>query len=310
MRHVSRQQPQGRGQAARSGHRPRSRSPRLFTRFAFTAFAPAFFALLASLAACGTSDGATSNGATSDGATSNGGTSNGATSDGGTSNGGGTVLVFAASSLADAFAEIAEAFESERPGVEVELSVAASSALREQILDGAPADVFASAAQSVMDEVEDAGATSGPVSGFAHNRLVVAVPTNNPGNVTSLGDLADPDLLVGLCAEGVPCGDLARRALAEANVEASIDTNEPDVRSLATRIAEGELDVGLIYATDVAGRDDLVTVADVGPTDLVADYAIAVLAEGRNPDGGRAFVEFVRTDQGRRILVSYGFEAS
>ena len=161
----------------------------------------------------------------------------------------GELLVSAAASLTDAFAEIESAFEEANPDVDVVLNLGSSSALREQILEGAPADVFASANTSNMDQVAEAGELSGEAEIFATNSLQIAVPTGNPGGVTGLEDFAREELLIGLCAEDVPCGDFGRQALAKAGVIPSIDTNEPDVRALLTKIEAGELDAGITYVT-------------------------------------------------------------
>lgn len=220
----------------------------------------------------------------------------------------GTVAVFAAASLTDAFAEVGTAFEAANPGVTVELNFAGSSALREQILAGAPADVFASANASNMAAVIDGGAASESTD-FATNQLQIAVPAGNPGGITGLADFADADLLLGLCAAEVPCGQFALEALAEAGVTPSVDTNEPDVRSLLTKIEVGELDAGIVYRTDVRSAGDAVEGIDI-PADenVVAAYPIAALTGSGNPDAAAAFVAFVLSDEGQAILGAYGFD--
>lgn len=249
---------------------------------------------MAGVAACG-SDGADTS------AESGGDTSSGVR---------GTILVFAAASLTDAFAEVETAFEAAFPGTDVQLNLAGSSALREQILEGAPADVYASANQSNMDQVIEAGEVEGEAEVFVRNLMQIAVPAGNPGGVTGLDDLANAELLIGLCAEGVPCGDFAREALANADVDASIDTNEPDVRALLTKVGADELDAGIVYATDVAAAGDLVEGVDIGEdVNVIAAYPIAELAASPNPDGAAAFVDFVLSSEGQAILMSYGFAA-
>ena len=146
----------------------------------------------------------------------------------------GAVTVFAAASLTDAFADVAAAFEDEHPGVTVELSFAGSPSLREQVLEGAPADVVATADEGVMADLVDEGAVGEPVA-FATNRLQLAVPAGNPAGVGGLDDLGRGDLVIGLCAAGVPCGDLARRVLDGAGVEPAPDTEEPNVRALLAK---------------------------------------------------------------------------
>jgi molybdate transport system substrate-binding protein len=222
----------------------------------------------------------------------------------------GTVTVFAAASLTDAFDEIDAAFEEANPGVTVEANYGASSALREQILAGAPADVFASANTSNMDQVVAGGAAEDPTD-FVTNVLQIAVPAGNDADVAGLDDFADPDLLIGLCAEEVPCGEFGRAALANAGITPSIDTNEPDVRSLLTKLEAGELDAGIVYVTDVMAAGDAVEGIDIPEDDnVVATYPIAPLTDAPNGEAAAAFVDFVLSDEGQEILSSYGFGAA
>jgi molybdate transport system substrate-binding protein len=220
----------------------------------------------------------------------------------------GDITVFAAASLTDAFTELGTTFESGNPDASVEFNFGASSALREQILAGAPADVFASANTSNMDQVVDAGAASDPED-FVTNLLEIAVPAGNEAGVTGLDDFADPDLLIGLCAEDVPCGEFGREALANAGVTPSIDTDEPDVRSLLTKVEAGDLDAGIVYVTDVMAAGDAVEGVEIPADDnVVATYPIAALTDAGNAELADAFVEFVLSDDGQEILQSYGFD--
>lgn len=219
----------------------------------------------------------------------------------------GTVTVFAAASLTDAFAEVADAFEAENPGVSVELNFAGSSSLREQILEGAPADVFASANGSNMDQVIDAGEVESS-DVFVTNSLQIVVPAGNPAGITGLDNFADTDLLIGLCAEEVPCGDFGRQALDAAGVTPAPDTNEPDVRALLTKVEAGELDAGLVYVTDVVSAGDGVEGIDLPEEfNVVASYPIGTVASSDNPTASSAFVAFVLSDEGQAILEEYGF---
>ncbi|HLF60645.1 MAG TPA: molybdate ABC transporter substrate-binding protein [Acidimicrobiia bacterium] len=222
----------------------------------------------------------------------------------------GEVLVSAAASLTNAFGAIEVAFEEANPGVDVVLNLGSSSGLREQILEGAPVDVFASANTSNMDQVVEAGQTGGQARVFARNSLQIAVPTDNPAGVIGLADFASEELLVGLCAEGVPCGDLGRQVLEKAGITPSIDSNEPDVRALLTKIEAGELDAGLVYVTDLISTEGGVEGVEIPQSqNLATGYPIAVLANAPNPDGARAFVDFVVSDQGQAIMSEYGFIA-
>jgi molybdate transport system substrate-binding protein len=221
-----------------------------------------------------------------------------------------TVLVSAAASLTDSFAEIETAFESAHPGTDVILNLGGSSSLREQIVEGVPADVFASANESNMGRVVEAGEVEGDPQIFARNLLQIAVPAGNPAGVTGLADFSDESLLIGLCAEEVPCGDFAREALARAGVTPAIDTNEPDVRALLTKIEVGELDAGITYVTDVVSAGGSVDGIDI-PEDVnvVAEYPIAVLTGASDLDAATSFVEFVLSDEGQAILGEHGFAA-
>jgi molybdate transport system substrate-binding protein len=220
------------------------------------------------------------------------------------------VLVSAAASLTDAFAEVESAFEIANPGLDVVLNLASSATLREQILGSAPADVFASANTANMDQVVAAGEVTGEPTIFAHNLLQIAVPAGNPAGITGLEDFADEELLIGMCAEGVPCGDFGRVALEKAGVTPAIDTNEPDVRALLAKIAAGELDAGISYVTDVLSAAGTVDGVDIPEqVNVIAAYPIAALANGPNPEGATAFVAFVISEEGQAILASYGFSS-
>jgi len=218
------------------------------------------------------------------------------------------LLVSAAASLTDAFGEVESAFEEENPDVDVVLNLGSSSALSEQVLEGAPADVFASANTSNMDQVAQAGELSGEAEIFVTNSLQIAVPAGNPAGVTGLEDFAREKLLIGLCAEDVPCGDFGRQALENAGISPSIDTNEPDVRALLTKIEAGELDAGITYVTDVLSSSGTVEGIEIpAEVNVVAEYPIATLAGAPNADAAAAWVEFVLSDEGQAILTSYGF---
>lgn len=217
----------------------------------------------------------------------------------------GPVTVFAASSLTDAMTEIADAFE-RATGVEVRLSFGPSSGLREQVLAGAPADVFASADPDNMERLVDAGAID-ETTVLARNHLQIAVPAGNPAGVDGLGDFARSELFIGLCAPEVPCGAVARRALRHAGVEPAPDTEATDVRALLTQVASGDLDAGLVYVTDVraagAAVDGIALPADA---DVSTDYLIGTLGSG-DDDAADEFVDFAVSDAGRAILSSHGF---
>ena len=218
------------------------------------------------------------------------------------------IRVSAASSLSDAFADLELAFEDANPGTDVVLNLAGSPLLREQILAGAPVDVFASASMEIMEEVEAAGLVEGEIEVFAVNHIEIAVSPGNPANITGLEDFARDDLFLGLCAAEVPCGRLALEALQAAGVNPMPDTNEPNVRSLLTKIEIGELDAGIVYVTDViAGEVDGIAI----PVDVLstAEYPVGRIVDSPNPSGGDNFIAFIFSDEGSRILLSHGFQS-
>ncbi|MEM8618914.1 MAG: molybdate ABC transporter substrate-binding protein [Actinomycetota bacterium] len=219
-----------------------------------------------------------------------------------------TLIVFAASSLVDAFAEIGAAFEQQNAGADVVITTGGSSALRAQIIDGAPAAVFASANASTMDAVVEAGDTAAGPQVFARNGLEVVAPAGNAGGVRGLSDLARGDLFVGLCAVGVPCGDLSRDVLGEGGVIPSVDTDEPDARALLSKIVDGELDVGLVYTTDALSAGDHVVAFATG-VDLNTPYLIAPLEGAADPELASAFVDYVTGRTGQAVLSEQGFLA-
>lgn len=222
----------------------------------------------------------------------------------------GEVLVFAAASLTDAFGELGAAFEATHPGVTITLNLAASSALREQIVAGAPADVFASASIDDINQLAAAGALGSQAQVFARNSMTIAVPAGNAAGITGLADFANAELLIGLCAEETPCGRYTRLVLGSAGILPSADSNEPDVRSLLAKIAAGELDAGIVYLTDVAAAGDRVTSIAIPAEHAVeAAYPIAVLADAPNPEAAAEFTAFVLSPAGRAILAGFGFQA-
>ncbi|WP_420612477.1 molybdate ABC transporter substrate-binding protein [Candidatus Spongiisocius sp.] len=218
------------------------------------------------------------------------------------------LLVAAASSLTDAFRDIEAAFEEAHPGIDVVLNLGGSSLLREQILARAPVDAFAPANMAIMEEARAAGLVSGSARVFARNTMAIAVPVGNPGGVTGLDDLARPELLVGLCAETVPCGRFTRQILLKAGVTARPDTEEPNVRALLTKVEQGELDTGIVYATDVRGENGVVAIAIPEDYNVTTDYPIAIMSATSHPEAATAFVAYVLSDEGRALLGRHGFQ--
>ncbi|GAB3091541.1 molybdate ABC transporter substrate-binding protein [Micromonospora schwarzwaldensis] len=222
----------------------------------------------------------------------------------------GTVTVFAAASLTESFTRIGREFEAANPGVTVRFNFAGSSALANQINQGAPADVFASAAPKNMRSVTDAGNADGSPTTFARNQLVIAVPKGNPRRIDALADLTGPGLKVALCAEQVPCGAAATTALSAARVTLRPVTLEQDVKGALSKVKLGEVDAALVYRTDTrAAAADVDGVEFPESAGAVNDYPIVVLRNAANRAGARAFVAYVRSERGTAVLTGAGFQA-
>ena len=219
----------------------------------------------------------------------------------------GPLTIYAASSLKPAFDELATAFEERHPSLEV-LPVVydGSSTLATQLIEGAPADLFASADEATMQRTVDAGVVTGPQL-FASNTLVVATPVGNPGEVEDLTDFADDSVTVVLCAPEVPCGAASQTLLADAGVPVTPASWEQSVTAVLTKVSAGEADAGLVYATDVRGRSDVASFAPAGASDVVNRYPIAAPTDAANPEAADAFVEFVLSAEGQAVLTGLGF---
>ncbi len=225
-----------------------------------------------------------------------------------------TVRVFAASSLTEAFGEIAAVFEAGHPGTRLELSFAGSQVLRTQIEQGAPADVFASADREHADALVRKGLL-GPTRVFARNALVVVAPAE-AAKVSSLADLALPGTRVVLAGPAVPAGRYAAEALRRldaqsglgagfgARVRANVVSEETNVRATLSKVLLGEADAGFVYATDAASAAARVRVLEL-PVDVVAEYPIGVLRRAALPSA--AFVDLVLGERGQAILRRHGF---
>jgi molybdate transport system substrate-binding protein len=221
---------------------------------------------------------------------------------------GATVSVFAAASLTEAFRTISKDFEAAHPGTKVEFNFAGSSTLARQVIEGAPADVFASADDENMKKVVDAGDIAGVPKPFVHNRLVVIVPRGNPKQVKSLSDLSRAGMTVSLAAPGVPVGRYAAEAFAKAGAPVPSASREADVKGVVTRVSMGEVDAGVVYVTDVAPvKEKVETVPIPDAHNVVASYPIAQLKGAPNVAGARDFMAYVLSPPGQRVLANAGF---
>jgi molybdate transport system substrate-binding protein len=222
----------------------------------------------------------------------------------------GPLTVFAAASLTEAFARLRDEFRRDHPGVDVRISAGGSSGLAASIVQGAPADVFASANEAQMTVVQKAGRTAGKPELFAANTLEIAVPPGNPAGIKGLADFGREDLTLALCAPEVPCGAAAGKVLAAAGVTARPDTLEEDVRAALNKVELGEVDAALVYVTDVRSVGRRVQGLPFPESaQAVSHYPIAVLSDAPNPKAAKAFVDLVLSGHGRQTLAEFGFAA-
>ena len=220
----------------------------------------------------------------------------------------GSLNVFAAASLTAAFTDIAAAFEMANPGAKVTLNFGGSSTLVTQIVNGAPADVFASADTANMDKLVNAKLIRGTPLLFTRNRLMIVVPRGNRMRVKNLADLANPEVFVALGAVGVPAGDYARQILARAGMTVTPKSLEPSVSAIVSKASLKEIDAGIVYVTDVAideYRVDGIAIPD--EQNVIASYPIAGVAPGRNPAAAAAFVAYTQGSAAQSILKKYKF---
>jgi molybdate transport system substrate-binding protein len=219
----------------------------------------------------------------------------------------GETTVFAAASLTKVFTELGNQFESEHPGTTVSFSFGASSGLAQQVLAGAPADVYASASQKNMDQVVASGSIS-DATPFASNVGQIAVTPSAANKVTSLDDLGKPGVKVALCQPAVPCGVLTQEVLQKAAVRIKPVTLGLDVTGTLANVVSGEVDAAIVYVTDVlAAGNKVVGVTVPAAVNASTPYLIGTISTSDNPLLAKAFADFVRAPAGQARLNEAGF---
>jgi molybdate transport system substrate-binding protein len=246
--------------------------------------------------------------------------SNSSGSDGGDKKQGGTLTIFAASSLIDAFGELGKTFEKQNEGVEVKQSFESSSTLLTQIQQGAPADVFASAAQEEMDTAVKDGLVAGKPEVFVKNREIIMVPHDNPANIKEFRDVANPGVRLVLAQKDVPAADYALQILDKANAQYGSDfkkavlsnvvSRESDVRASVNRVVVGDAGATFGYASDYTPDiRDRVKVIPIPPDlNIIATYPIAALEDAKSPGLAKKWVDLVTSKEGQRVLKKWNFE--
>ncbi|CAN5318004.1 molybdate ABC transporter substrate-binding protein [soil metagenome] len=232
----------------------------------------------------------------------------------------GTLTILAASSLIDAFGELGKTFEEQNEGVTVKQSFESSSTLLTQIRQGAPADVFASAAMEEMNTAVEDGLVAGDPKVFVKNREIIMVPNDNPAGIKEFRDVAKPDVKLVLAQKDVPAADYALQILDKANAEygasfekdvlSNVVSRESDVRASVNRVVVGDADATFGYASDyTVDIRERVKVIPIPPDlNIIATYPIAALEDAKSPELAKKWVELVTSEVGQRVLEKWNFE--
>lgn len=218
----------------------------------------------------------------------------------------GDLTVFAAASLTDTFTEIGNQMMAANPDLRITFNFGSSGTLAEQLVSGAPADVFASASTKTMTTAAD---VVGESALFTHNSLVIVVPKGNPAGVKGLTDFANADLKIALCDPSAPCGAAAGTVFDKAGITAQPDTLGADVTATLNFVTSGEVDAALVYTTDaIAASTGVETITFPEATSVINGYPIAVVKETTTPDAAQAFIDFVLSPDGQKVLTDAGFD--
>lgn len=229
--------------------------------------------------------------------------------DSGGAEGGKTTLnVSAAASLTEAFDKLKRDFEHQHPNVTVKNNYDGSSSLVQQIKNGAPADVFASADQKNMDKLVSAGQNDGQPKQFASNTLEIAVPKGNPKHIKGFRDLAKPGVRTVICAPAVPCGSATKKVERSSGVQLHPKSEEQNVKSVLAKVRSTDADAGLVYVSDVKTAGSKVEgVTFPESKAAVNSYPVAVVKDSKQKQLAKQFIEMLTAEQGKKRLSDAGF---
>ena len=221
-----------------------------------------------------------------------------------------TLRVSAAASLTTSFDQLSDEFEKDHPGVDVDVNYGGSSGLVQQLTEGAPADVFASADQKNMKKLTDADLAQGEPEIFATNVLTLVVPKDNPAGITSVQDVLDKRVKLVTCAPEVPCGAATQKVEQANGVELAPVSQENAVTDVLGKVTSGQADAGIVYVTDAKAAGDKVTTIDIPRTDeAINTYPIVALKDSEQPELATEFVDLVTGERGQKVLRDAGFGA-
>ncbi|GAA4819575.1 molybdate ABC transporter substrate-binding protein [Actinomycetospora corticicola] len=221
-----------------------------------------------------------------------------------------TLTVSAAASLTSVYQQLGTEFQNANPGTTVKFNFGGSDSLAQQVVQGAPADVLATASSKTMNTAVQAGKIQGEPVIYATNSLQIAVAPNNPKGITDLASLNRPGIVSVVCAPAVPCGAAAEAAEKAAGVTLTPASEEQDVKGVLNRVQTGNADAGLVYVTDVKstnGKVQGVSFPQASAQGAVQSYPIGVVTGSQNADLAQSWISFVRGEQGTAALQQAGF---
>ncbi|WP_105303901.1 molybdate ABC transporter substrate-binding protein [Anaerolactibacter massiliensis] len=240
------------------------------------------------------------------------------------------VIVFAAASMTETLNQIKETYEAENPGVTMTFNFDSSGTLKTQIQEGADCDLFISAGQKQMNQLDITASSDVNTEGLdfvdpdtrinlLENKVTLAVPEGNPKGIESFDQLADllknGDVLMAMGNSDVPVGQYTQKILAYYGLDETTLANEgritygTNVKEVTTQISEASVDCGVIYETDAYSAG--LTSVDSATPEMCGQviYPAAVLKTGKNPDGAKKFLDYLQTDEAMKVFESVGFSA-
>ena len=241
------------------------------------------------------------------------------------------LVVFAAASLTETLTQIAQNYQQVAPNVTLTFNFDSSGTLKTQIQEGAVCDIFLSAAQKQMDQLDAAADPAVNTEGLdfvdhatrrdlLENRVTLCVPEGNPAGIRSFDDLADKlaagEILMAMGNSDVPVGQYTQKILSHygldeaALADAGVLTYGTNVKEVTTQIAEGSVDCGIVYATDACSAG--LTVVDTATADLCGQviYPAAVVKPSAHPEEARAFLDYLSTPEAMAVFEAVGFSAA
>ena len=224
------------------------------------------------------------------------------------------LLISAAASLTDVLEEIKTVYKEKSPGVSLVYTLGSSGALQAQIEEGAPVDVFMSAAEKQMDALEDGvNLLDGSRKTLLINKVVLISPKDSDLDIKSFDDLTKDEVKkIGVGdPSNVPVGQYSEEIFNNLKIKDAINSKlvlGSDVRTVLTWVETGEVDLGLVYATDAMSTDavNIISEAPEGSHKEVT-YPVAVVKDSKHPDAAKAFIDFLSSDEARELFEKYGF---